>query len=95
MTGTPGSGKTMLAKRMVGLLPPLQNQEALEVTRIHSAAGRLLRGLIQTPPFRSPHHTVSDAGLIGGGCHFQKLLRHFRNKCDNPNRQGRLSYYSK
>jgi magnesium chelatase family protein len=67
MTGTPGSGKTMLAKRMVGLLPPLQNQEALEVTRIHSAAGRLLRGLIQTPPFRSPHHTVSDAGLIGGG----------------------------
>lgn len=67
MTGTPGSGKTMLAKRMVGLLPPLQNQEALEVTRIHSAAGRLLRGLIRTPPFRSPHHTVSDAGLIGGG----------------------------
>lgn len=67
MTGTPGSGKTMLAKRLVGLLPPLQNEEALEVTRIHSAAGRLLRGLIQTPPFRSPHHTVSDAGLIGGG----------------------------
>ena len=67
MTGTPGSGKTMLAKRLVGLLPLLQNEEALEVTRIHSAAGRLLRGLIQTPPFRSPHHTVSDAGLIGGG----------------------------
>lgn len=67
MTGTPGSGKTMLAKRLVGLLPPLQNEEALEVTRIHSAAGRPLRGLIQTPPFRSPHHTVSDAGLIGGG----------------------------
>lgn len=67
MTGTPGSGKTMLAKRMVGLLPPLQNEEALEVTRIHSAAGRLMRGLIKTPQFRSPHHTVSDAGLIGGG----------------------------
>lgn len=67
MTGTPGSGKTMLAKRVVGLLPPLSSQEALEVTRIHSAAGRLLRGLIQTPQFRSPHHTVSDAGLIGGG----------------------------
>jgi len=67
MTGTPGSGKTMLAKRMVGLLPPLPSEDALEVTRIHSAAGRLMRGLIRTPPFRSPHHTVSDAGLIGGG----------------------------
>jgi magnesium chelatase family protein len=67
MIGTPGSGKTMLAKRVVGLLPPLSSQEALEVTRIHSAAGRMLRGLIQRPQFRSPHHTVSDAGLIGGG----------------------------
>jgi magnesium chelatase family protein len=67
MTGTPGSGKTMLAKRMVGLLPLLPNEDALEVTRIHSAAGRLMRGLIKTPQFRSPHHTVSDAGLIGGG----------------------------
>jgi magnesium chelatase family protein len=67
MTGTPGSGKTMLAKRMVGLLPPLPGEDALEVTRIHSAAGRSMRGLIKTPQFRSPHHTVSDAGLIGGG----------------------------
>jgi len=67
MSGTPGSGKTMLAKRMVGLLPPLSHEEALEVTRIHSAAGRLMKGLVKTPPFRSPHHTVSDAGLIGGG----------------------------
>lgn len=67
MTGTPGSGKTMLAKRIVGLLPPLMREEALEVTRIHSAAGRLMRGLIKHPQFRSPHHTVSDAGLIGGG----------------------------
>ena len=83
MIGTPGSGKTMLAKRMPGLLPPLSREEALEVTRIHSAAGRLVGGgLIKTPPYRSPHSTISDAGLIGGGCHFQKLLRHFRNKCD-------------
>ncbi len=67
LTGTPGSGKTMLAKRMVGLLPSLSREEALEVTRIHSAAGRLVHGLIRVPPFRAPHHTVSDVGLIGGG----------------------------
>ena len=67
LIGPPGSGKTMLARRAVGLRPPLTHQEALEVTRIHSAAGQLPRGLMLTPPFRSPHHTVSDAGLIGGG----------------------------
>ncbi|MDX2006314.1 MAG: YifB family Mg chelatase-like AAA ATPase [Meiothermus sp.] len=67
MSGSPGSGKTMLAKRLVGLMPPLLREEALEVTRVHSAAGRIMRGLITQPQFRSPHHTVSDAGLIGGG----------------------------
>ncbi|RIH93628.1 YifB family Mg chelatase-like AAA ATPase [Meiothermus granaticius] len=67
MSGSPGSGKTMLAKRLPGLLPLLAPEEALEVTRIHSAAGRLMKGLLKTAPFRSPHHTVSDAGLIGGG----------------------------
>ena len=69
MIGAPGSGKTMLARRMPGLLPPLTRGEALEVTRIHSAAGKLAArgGLIQNPVFRAPHHTVSDAGLIGGG----------------------------
>ncbi|MCS7057488.1 MAG: YifB family Mg chelatase-like AAA ATPase [Meiothermus sp.] len=67
MSGSPGSGKTMLAKRLPGLLPPLGPEEALEVTRIHSAAGQPVQGLIKSPPFRSPHHTVSDAGLIGGG----------------------------
>ncbi|MFC6590597.1 YifB family Mg chelatase-like AAA ATPase [Deinococcus lacus] len=69
MIGSPGSGKTMLARRAAGLLPPLTRAEALEVTRIHSAAGLLTRqaGLVAQPPFRSPHHTVSDAGLIGGG----------------------------
>jgi len=67
MVGTPGSGKTMLARRLPYLLPALAREEALEVTRIHAAAGRLMRGLLQQPPFRSPHHTTSDAGLIGGG----------------------------
>lgn len=67
MVGTPGSGKTMLAKRITGLLPLLSREEALEVTRVHSAAGRLMRGLIKVPPFRAPHSSVSDAGLIGGG----------------------------
>ncbi len=68
LIGSPGSGKTMLSKRAADLLPLLTRQEALEVTRIHSAAGKLQgRGLIRTPPYRSPHHTVSDAGLIGGG----------------------------
>lgn len=69
LIGSPGSGKTMLARRAPSLLPPLTRGEALEVTRIHSAAGLLTsRGTLNLqPPFRSPHHTVSDAGLIGGG----------------------------
>ncbi len=68
MTGPPGSGKTMLARRLPGLLPPLTREEAIEVTRIHSTAGVLRQsGLIQHPVFRAPHHTVSNAGLIGGG----------------------------
>ncbi len=69
LIGSPGSGKTMLARRAPGLLPPLTRAEALEVTRIHSAAGLLTRRgqLSHHAPFRAPHHTVSDAGLIGGG----------------------------
>lgn len=67
LTGPPGSGKTMLARRLPGLMPPLTRTEATEVTRIHSSAGTLRGGLVTQPPFRSPHHTVSDAGLIGGG----------------------------
>lgn len=69
MIGPPGSGKTMLARRMAGILPDLTFEEALETTKIHSVAGLLPkgRGLLSRRPFRAPHHTVSDAGLIGGG----------------------------
>ncbi|SFO99813.1 Mg chelatase-related protein [Prevotella sp. tf2-5] len=69
MIGPPGSGKSMLAKRLPGILPPLSLSESLETTQIHSVAGKLPRdtSLISQRPFRAPHHTISQVALVGGG----------------------------
>ncbi len=69
LIGPPGAGKTMLAKRLPSILPPMTLQEALETTKIHSVAGRVKEhsGLMAQRPFRSPHHTISDVALVGGG----------------------------
>ena len=73
LVGSPGCGKSMMAKRLPSILPPLSLAESLETTQIHSVAGKLGRGdtLISTRPFRSPHHTISDVALIGGGAQLQ------------------------
>lgn len=73
LVGSPGCGKSMMAKRLPGILPPLTLRESLETTQVHSIAGRLKRQdtLIATRPFQSPHHTISDVALIGGGASLQ------------------------
>jgi magnesium chelatase family protein len=70
MVGSPGAGKTMLARRLPTILPGLARREALEVTRLHSVAGILSGGLVRERPFRAPHHSISPAGLLGGGSGF-------------------------
>ena len=69
MVGPPGSGKTMMARRIPTILPPLSLDEALETTKVHSVSGLMQSGkaLITSRPFRAPHHTVSDVALVGGG----------------------------
>jgi magnesium chelatase family protein len=69
MVGPPGTGKSMIAKRIITIMPAMSEQEAIETTKTHSAAGLLTedQAFISTRPFRSPHHTISDAGLLGGG----------------------------
>jgi magnesium chelatase family protein len=73
MQGPPGSGKTLLARTLPGLMPPLTPNEAIEVTKVHSVAGLLGRGrpMVLDRPFRAPHHTISHAGLVGGGSHIR------------------------
>jgi magnesium chelatase family protein len=67
LEGAPGTGKTMLARRLPSILPEMTRTEAIEVTRVHSVAGIRADGLITARPFRAPHHTISSAGLVGGG----------------------------
>src|ERR687894_434249 len=67
LSGPPGSGKTMLARRLRGILPPLTVEESIEVTKVHSAAGEGDGALVRERPFRAPHHTISTSGLAGGG----------------------------
>ena len=73
LIGPPGSGKTMLAKRLPSILPPMTLGEALETTKIHSITGRTIKkgGIMSSRPFRSPHHTISDVALVGGGTYPQ------------------------
>src|SRR5450830_1306636 len=80
--GPPGAGKSMLAQRFAGLLPPMTTDEALESAAVASLGGRFSLAQWAQRPTGHPHHTASAVALVGGGCHFSKSLRHFRNHCD-------------
>ncbi len=85
MSGPPGTGKSMLASRFPGILPPMDDDEALASATVLSIAGHFKLEHWRRRPFRAPHHSASTAALVGGGCDFQELSRHFNNKCDNRN----------
>lgn len=87
LVGPPGSGKTMLARRLPTILPPLSIDEALETTKIHSVAGLIgdHRGILKKRPFRSPHHTVSDVALVGGGVNIQSKCKKCKVNGNNTN----------
>lgn len=82
MSGPPGTGKSMLASRFAGILPSMAEDEALEAAALQSLNGNYKLENWKRRPFRAPHHTASGVALVGGGCHLQKLLRHYKNKCD-------------
>ena len=82
MSGPPGTGKSMLAARFPGILPGMNEHEAIESAALHSLNGGFRIEQWKRRPYRSPHHTASAVALVGGGCDFQNLVRHSRNKCD-------------
>ena len=82
MSGPPGTGKSMLASRFAGILPTMTEAEALDSAAIQSLNGNYKLENWKRRPYRAPHHTASAVALVGGGCHLQKLLRHYINRCD-------------
>jgi magnesium chelatase family protein len=84
MIGPPGAGKTMLAKSIVSILPPLSKNEAIETAQIYSVSnkGSLINEFQMDRPFRQPHHTISDIALIGGGCQSLKMMRNVKSYCE-------------
>ena len=82
MSGPPGTGKSMLAIRFAGILPSMTEAEALESAAIQSLSSSYKLENWKRRPYRAPHHTASAVALVGGGCHLQKLMRHYINRCD-------------